>query len=146
MPGSVRLLDDDDLVNLLRARVKSAGGQSAFARQYGVDRTYLNLVLNGKRRPAVPGILEALNVRVVYSPIEQRSRANAHVLDHDDVLKLLRSRVKSAGSQMAFSKQGVERTHLNMVLNGRRPLSPSIIDALNLLIVYAPVGQCPEKP
>ena len=144
MLGSVRVLDDDDLVELLRSRVKSAGGQSAFARQYGVDRTYLNMVLNGKRRPAVPGILEALNLRVVYSPIERRGRANAHVLDHDDVLKLLHSRVKSAGSQIAFSRQGVERSHLNMVFNGRRPLSPSIIDALKLRIVYTPTGRRPE--
>jgi len=64
----------------------------------------------------------------------------ARIFDDNDVLKLLHARVKSAGGQIAFSKQtGVERSHLNMVLNGRRPLSPSILDALNLRIVYAPV-------
>ena len=144
MPGSVRLLDDDDLVNLLRSRVKSAGGQSAFARQYGLQRTYLNKVLRGKKPPGGPSILDALNLRIVYVPVERQGRADAHVLDHDDVLKLLHSRVKSAGSQIAFSRQGVERTHLNMVFNGRRPLSPSIIDALKLRIVYASVGRRPE--
>jgi hypothetical protein len=30
---------------------------------------------------------------------------------------------------------------MNMVLKGRRRLSPSIIAALDLLVVYAPVGQ-----
>ena len=52
MLGSVRVLDDDDLVELLRSRVKSAGGQSGFARQHGLQRTYLNLVLNGRKPPA----------------------------------------------------------------------------------------------
>ena len=67
-----------------------------------------------------------------------------HVLDDDDVLKLLHARVKSAGGQIAFSKQtGVERSHLNMVLNGKRRLSPSIIDALNLRVVYVPTGRRP---
>ena len=69
------------------------------------------------------------------------------VFDDDDVLKLLHSSVKSAGGQVAFSKQtGIERTHLNMVLNGKRPLSPSIIDALNLRVVYAPIGAAPQSP
>jgi DNA-binding transcriptional regulator YdaS (Cro superfamily) len=144
MLGSVRVLDDDDLVELLRSRVKSAGGQSGFARQHGLQRTYLNHVLNGRKPPGGPSILDALNLRIVYAPVERRGRADAHVLDHDDVLNLLHSRVKSAGSQVVFSRQGVERTHLNMVLNGRRPLSPSIINALNLRAVYAPARRSPE--
>jgi DNA-binding phage protein len=68
----------------------------------------------------------------------------ARVFDDDDVLKLLHARVKSAGGQTAFSKKtGVERSHLNTVLNGRRPLTSSILNALNLRIVYAPVGRRP---
>jgi DNA-binding transcriptional regulator YdaS (Cro superfamily) len=67
------------------------------------------------------------------------------VFDDDEVLKLLHSSVKSAGGQIAFSKKtGVERSHLNMVLNGKRRLSPSIIDALNPRVVYAPVGRHPS--
>ena len=69
----------------------------------------------------------------------------ARVFDDDDVRKLLHASVKSAGGQIAFSKQaGVERSHLNMVLNGKRRLSPSIIDALNLRVVYSPVGRRPS--
>jgi len=42
-----------------------------------------------------------------------------------EVMNLLHSRIKAAGSQVAFSRESdVERTHLKMVLNGRRPLSP----------------------
>jgi DNA-binding transcriptional regulator YdaS (Cro superfamily) len=130
--------DDDDVLKLLHSRVKSAGGQSAFAKQSGVSREHLNRVLNGRMRFG-SAILGVLNLRMAYTTSKKRGRADAHVLDHDDVLKLLHSRVKSAGSQAAFSRQGVERTHLNLVLSGRRPLSPSIIDALNLRIVYLPV-------
>ena len=136
----VRALDDGELVALLRSRVKSAGGQSAFARQHGVERTYLNLVLNGKKPPGPPSILRALNLRIVYAPVDGRGRADARVLDDDGVLKLLNSRVQSAGSQMAFSRQqGVDRSHLCQVLNGRRPLLPRIIAALNLRRAYVPI-------
>jgi transcriptional regulator with XRE-family HTH domain len=61
------------------------------------------------------------------------------LLDKKDVVRLLRATVKSAESQSDFAQRmGVERSHLNSVLNGKRPLSPSIIKALNLRIVYVP--------
>jgi transcriptional regulator with XRE-family HTH domain len=59
------LLDKKDVLRLLRATVKSAESQSAFARRMGVDRSNLNLVLNGKRLPS-PSIIKALNLRIVY--------------------------------------------------------------------------------
>src|SRR5206468_12311831 len=40
------VLDDNDVVDLLRIR---AGGQSAFARQPGINRNRLNTILTGKR-------------------------------------------------------------------------------------------------
>jgi hypothetical protein len=68
----------------------------------------------------------------------------ARVFDEDDVLKLLHSRIKSVGGQGAFAKQkGLDRTHMNMVLTGKRRLSPSIIAALDLRIVYVPVLRRP---
>jgi hypothetical protein len=60
--------------------------------------------------------------------------------DDAEVLKLLQSRVRAAGGQVAFARQHqVERTFLNKVLNGTRGLPPSILDLLNLRVVYAPI-------
>jgi hypothetical protein len=71
------------------------------------------------------------------------------VFDDDEVLKLLHSSVKSAGGQIAFSKRtGVERSHLNMVLNGKRRLSPSIIDVTQsprCLCASRAAPQCPRR-
>jgi DNA-binding phage protein len=76
-----RVFDDDDVLKLLHSRVKRAGGQSAFAKQTGLDRTYLNKVLNDKRRLR-QSILAALDLRIVYAPAARRalnSRAPAHL-------------------------------------------------------------------
>jgi DNA-binding phage protein len=77
MPGRLaRVLDLDDVIKLLRSTVEKAGGQSAFARQTGMDRAYLNAVLRGRETP-VPGasrIVEALNLRIVYEPFEGRGK------------------------------------------------------------------------
>ena len=68
-----RMFDDDDVVKLLQSRVEAAGGQSAFARQTGVDRAHLNRVLKGMRAPTV-SLLDALNLRIVYAPSSRRTR------------------------------------------------------------------------
>jgi transcriptional regulator with XRE-family HTH domain len=61
------------------------------------------------------------------------------VLDNKGVVRLLHAAVKRAGSQRAFAaRMGLERSHLNSVLHGKRPPSESIIKALNLRIVYLP--------
>jgi hypothetical protein len=61
----LRLLDDDDVVHLLRAAVKREGSQAAFAKRYGLDRFTLNSVLNGKRRVNAT-VLKAFGLRKVY--------------------------------------------------------------------------------
>jgi DNA-binding phage protein len=66
----ISALDDKDVVERLRLRVKKAGGQSAFAKQTGLDRTHLNHVLNGKRLPSW-SIIDALNIGVVYVALDQ---------------------------------------------------------------------------
>jgi hypothetical protein len=43
------VLNDDDVVQLLRAAVEREGSQSAFAKRYGVQRTELNAILNGRK-------------------------------------------------------------------------------------------------
>jgi hypothetical protein len=70
MSRLVRALDDKEVVERLRSSVKRAGGQSAFAKQAGVDRTHLNYVLNGKRPPSW-SIIDALNLGIVYVALDR---------------------------------------------------------------------------
>jgi DNA-binding phage protein len=59
------------------------------------------------------------------------------VFDDKDVVELLHSSVKRTGGQSVFARQtGVDRTHLNHVLTGKRLPTSSILKALNLGIVY----------
>lgn len=63
--------------------------------------------------------------------------AMPRVLSRKDVIRLLREEVERVGGQVAWSKKmGINRAHLNLVLNGRRPPSENILAALNLDTVY----------
>jgi DNA-binding transcriptional regulator YdaS (Cro superfamily) len=55
----VRPLSRTSVRHLLRKEVQRAGSQSEWARQMGVDRANLNLVINGKLAPTSP-IFKAL--------------------------------------------------------------------------------------
>jgi DNA-binding phage protein len=59
------LWENRDVVGLLRAEVARAGGQQAFALKTGVDRTALNKVLSGVRKPS-PRMVEVLGLRAVF--------------------------------------------------------------------------------
>ena len=59
-------LNENDVLRLLREEVDRAGGQSAWARRSGIDRVYLNRVLNGKR-PLPPRIVKALNLKRAFA-------------------------------------------------------------------------------
>jgi hypothetical protein len=61
----LRILDDDDVVHLLKAAVKCEGSQAAVAKRYGVDRGTMNSILNGKRRVTAT-VLKAFGLRKVY--------------------------------------------------------------------------------
>jgi len=59
------------------------------------------------------------------------------VFDGDDVIHLLRTAIEREGSQIAFAKHhGINRTYLNMVLSGKRPVGDAIAEALGLHKVY----------
>jgi hypothetical protein len=60
------IFDDDDVVRLLRAAVEREGNQVAFAQRYGLERTLLNQILNGKRL-ATGAVLKFLGLRKVYT-------------------------------------------------------------------------------
>jgi hypothetical protein len=62
---------------------------------------------------------------------------HALVFDEDDIVHLLRAAVEREGGQTAFAKRhGVDRVLVNMILNGKRPVSDAIAKALGLRKVY----------
>jgi hypothetical protein len=63
------VFDDGDVIELLKAAVEREGNQVAFARRHGLDRTYLNMVLNSKR-PLGDKIIDTLKLRKVYTTAE----------------------------------------------------------------------------
>ena len=65
--SQVLAFDDREVVQLLRAAVEREGNQGAFARRFGIERSGLNMMLNGKR-PLTAAVLKALGLRKVYSP------------------------------------------------------------------------------
>jgi hypothetical protein len=60
------IFDDGEVVQLLRAAIEQEGNQMVFAKRYGIGRTYLNQMANGKR-PVSGAILKALGLRKVYA-------------------------------------------------------------------------------
>jgi hypothetical protein len=70
--GSLALvLDENDIVLLLKAAIQREGSISAFARRHGVERTYLNNVLNGKR-PVSSSLVKGLGLQRAYVPKQGR--------------------------------------------------------------------------
>jgi DNA-binding phage protein len=61
----MRTFELEDVIRLLRSKVKQAGGQTAWAKKTGIDRTILNRVLNGHQSPT-KAIIRALNLRVIF--------------------------------------------------------------------------------
>ena len=60
------VLEDEAVVDLLKAAIEREGSQTAFAKHHSVNRTYLNMVLNGKK-PVGDAIAEALGLHKVWS-------------------------------------------------------------------------------
>ena len=59
--------------------------------------------------------------------------------DDDEVIQLLRAAVEREENQGAFARRhGLERTHLNQILNGKRAITRAVLKALGLRKVYAP--------
>ena len=62
---------------------------------------------------------------------------HALVFNEDDVVLMLRAAVEHEGSQVAFAKRhGLDRVLINMILNGKRPVSGFVAKALGLRKVY----------
>ena len=68
---------------------------------------------------------------------EKVSGRHAVIFEEDDVIRLLKAAVEREGSQTAFARRyGIERTHLNAILSGRRPITVSVVNALGLRKTY----------
>jgi hypothetical protein len=66
--GSLALvLDDKDVLFLLRGAIEQEGSISAFAKRHGQQRTSLNNMLNEKR-PVSASLVKALGFQKVYVP------------------------------------------------------------------------------
>ena len=61
-----RILEEKDVIRLLKSAIEREGDQGAFARHHGIDRGYLNLISNGKR-PVNKAVLKALGLRKVFA-------------------------------------------------------------------------------
>ena len=64
-PGDLLVLNDEDVADLVRAAVKREGGQVAFAKRHGINRTDLNRFLNGRRGISV-SLAKAFGIRSVW--------------------------------------------------------------------------------
>jgi hypothetical protein len=64
LPTTAKILEQKDVVRLLREEVERAGGQVAWSKKMRVNRTNLNRILKGERPPS-KAILDALKLRVV---------------------------------------------------------------------------------
>jgi DNA-binding phage protein len=66
-PSKPRILEQGDVVRLLRRMVERAGGQAAWAKETGTNRAVVNKILNGQMQPSKK-IIRALKLRVVFVP------------------------------------------------------------------------------
>jgi DNA-binding transcriptional regulator YdaS (Cro superfamily) len=76
--GDLFVLNDNDVVDLLKAAVEREGSQSAFAMRYNVNRTELNSILNGRRRISA-SLAKALGLRRVYVVEEEAKKHSARL-------------------------------------------------------------------
>jgi hypothetical protein len=61
------ILDDRDVVLLLKAAIGLEENQVTFAKRHRLERTYLNAILNGRRLPSgTSRIMKFLGLRRVY--------------------------------------------------------------------------------
>ena len=70
-----------------------------------------------------------------------QTKLGSQVLAFDDreVVQLLRAAIAREGNQTAFARRhGLERSGLNMILRGKRPVSDAVIKSLGLRKLYVP--------
>ena len=125
----MHILDEKDVVELLRAEVQKAGTVAAWARSVSLARPDVSSAIH-QNRPISKSVIRALGLRTAVIDGGER------VLTESDILKLLRAEVAAAGSQLAWAKKSrISRPQLNKVLREDRPPSANIVRALGLRFV-----------
>ena len=61
----MRIFELEDVIGLLRSKVKRAGGQVAWSKKTGINRSELYRVLTGRRLPSKK-IIRALKLRTIF--------------------------------------------------------------------------------
>jgi hypothetical protein len=79
-----QILEVQDVKKLLIKAVSAAGGQSAWARKFGIPRSVINLVLQGRRKPT-RSIITALGLKIVYIKELPPHHRSLKVVDCDKV-------------------------------------------------------------
>jgi DNA-binding phage protein len=65
--------------------------------------------------------------------------SQALAFNDDNVVRLLRAAIEHEGNQAAYARRhGIERTGLNMILRGKRPVSDTVIKTLGFRKIYVP--------
>jgi hypothetical protein len=60
-----KVFEEDDVVHLLSAAIEREGGQTAFAKRHGLDRSGVNMILHRKKR-VNDSVAAAFGLRRVY--------------------------------------------------------------------------------
>jgi DNA-binding phage protein len=61
------------------------------------------------------------------------------IFDDHEVIQQLRAAIERVGSQDAFARRhGIDRTHLNQILSGKKSVNTAVMRALRFRKVYAP--------
>ena len=69
------------------------------------------------------------------------------IFEPEDVMSLLRADIERVGDQSAWArKAGIERTIVNQILNGHKPPTISIIEALGLRVAIVSGNRQQKKP
>jgi DNA-binding phage protein len=79
--------------------------------------------------------------RVGVVDLAREINLGSQVLAFEDreVVQLLRAAVAREGNQAAWARRhGLERTGINMILRGKRPMSDAVMKALGLRKLYVP--------
>jgi DNA-binding phage protein len=123
MRAKKSIMNEEALIERLRAEVERAGSQSELARKVGVERVTLNGVLRGHLK-IPPSMFKHLKIKKIYL-------SSTCQLTATGVLSLLRAAIKRAGGQSAWSrKTGIHRSVINKVLHRKKPITQSVLNAL----------------